>query len=81
VNVFQFYSGYPMKFIFICPDTGRPFDNDHFRIIEDRGISQDLNGNRKWDARVELLSPCPFCGKMHIFDVNELPCPFGEQND
>lgn len=70
-----------MKFIFICPEKGRLFDSDDFRIIEDNGVSVDERGNRKWDAKIEILAPCPFCGKMHIFDVNELACPFGETNN
>ena len=65
-----------MKFIFVCPEHNKIFESDHFRIIDDRGILTDASGNKTWDAKVELLSSCPFCGDKHIFDVNELVCPF-----
>ena len=65
-----------MKFIFICPKENKVFENDKFKIIEDQGISIDEFGNKIWDAKVELSSPCPFCGLRHVFYVSELPCPF-----
>jgi hypothetical protein len=65
-----------MKFIFVCPEHNTIFESDRFRIIDDRGVLIDGSGNKTWDAKVELLSSCPFCGKKHIFDVNELVCPF-----
>ena len=65
-----------MKFVFICPETSKTFESNEFKIIEDKGIILDDLGNKVWDAKVELSSPCPFCGKIHIFRVNELPCPF-----
>ena len=65
-----------MKFIFVCPEYNKIFETDRFRIIDDRGILTDGFGNKTWDAKVELLSSCPFCESKHIFDVNELVCPF-----
>ena len=65
-----------MKFTFVCQEHNKIFESDHFRIIDDQGILTDDSGNKIWNAKVELLSSCPFCGKKHIFDVNELVCPF-----
>ncbi len=65
-----------MKFIFVCPEYNRVFESDNFRVIDDRGIFTNESGNKTWNAKVELLSSCPFCGVKHIFDVNELACPF-----
>nr|HID60137.1 hypothetical protein [Desulfobacterales bacterium] len=65
-----------MKFVFICPKTNKVFESDEFRIIEDRGITLDKFGNKIWDAKVELYSACPFCGKRHLFHVKDLTCPF-----
>ena len=65
-----------MKFIFVCPENNNVFESNEFKIIEDNGVKVDETGNKIWDAQVELVSSCPFCGKTHIFHVNELACPF-----
>ena len=65
-----------MKFIFVCPEHNMSFETDNFRIIDDRGIFTDDCGNKTWNAKVDVLSSCPFCDVKHIFDVNELVCPF-----
>jgi len=43
-----------------------------FQLIENRGIAE----NKFLDAKIEWASPCPYCGKYHVFHVNELTCPF-----
>ncbi|GBC62403.1 hypothetical protein DENIS_3375 [Desulfonema ishimotonii] len=65
-----------MKFIFSCPETGQIFETDAFKMIENKGITEDESGNRVLDAKVELETPCPFCGKQHVFHASELLCPF-----
>lgn len=65
-----------MEFYFVCPETQRIFTSDQFHIIEDRGVRTTVSGRKIWDAKAELLTPCPFCGKIHIFTVDELVCPF-----
>lgn len=65
-----------MKFTFICPKTGKIIHTENFRIIEDHGIKIDSKGNRFMDAEVKLDDPCPYCGKHHVYPVNELACPF-----
>ncbi len=65
-----------MKFLFVCPEKDRSFETDDFRIIENRGAAEDEKGEKYLDAKAELFSPCPFCGKFHIFHVRELACPF-----
>ena len=65
-----------MKFVFVCPEKNKVFESDEFKVIENRGITLNESGNKTWDAKVELLLPCPFCGKRHVFHVNELACPF-----
>jgi len=64
-----------MKFTFVCHETNETFQSSDFGIIEDKGVSIDDSGNKVWDAKVELTLACPFCGKRHVFDVSELPCP------
>jgi hypothetical protein len=66
----NFCRGNQVKFIFVCPES------DEFKIIEDNGVKLDETGNKIWDAKVELVSSCPFCVKTHIFHANELACPF-----
>ncbi len=70
-----------MKFIFACPENNRIFETDRFNIIEDRGITKDKSGNKFWDAKVKIVSSCPVCGKIHVFHVNELMCPFTPKKD
>jgi len=65
-----------MKFVFICPEKNKTFESMDFKVIENRGIITDKTGSRQLDAKVELASSCPHCGKRHIFHVNELTCPF-----
>ncbi len=65
-----------MKLIFVCPDNNKAFETDGFIVIEDKGVKIGETGDRIWDARVELTLACPFCGRRHVFDVNELACPF-----
>ena len=73
--------GCRMKFIFTCPKDGRSFDSDDFKITEDHGVTVDEHNRKRWNAKVELLFPCPFCSRMHVFDVNELACSFGKPSD
>ena len=70
-----------MKFIFTCPITHQAFETDAFRILEDKGIRTDASGHRIWDARIELLDPCPVCGAVHRYNPEDLPCPFNSPPD
>lgn len=65
-----------MEFIFICPETNEVFESVNFSITDNKGVQTDENGNRFLDARVKLNDPCPFCGKYHTYQANELACPF-----
>lgn len=65
-----------MAFIFICPEACRVFESDDFRVIENRGVAVDADGNKRLDARVRLNSPCPHCGGIHEYLADELVCPF-----
>jgi len=65
-----------MKLIFVCPEHNKIFESDCFRFIDDQGIFSNGSGNKTWAAKIQFLFSCPFCGSKHIFDVNELTCPF-----
>ena len=65
-----------MKLVFVCPENNKPFETDEFKVIEDKGVKIDDSGNKVWDAKVELTSVCPLCGKGHVYRASELPCPF-----
>lgn len=65
-----------MRLIFVCPENQETFETDHFNIIEDKGIKITETGQRVWDAKVALASACPCCGKIHEYQVSELPCPW-----
>jgi hypothetical protein len=65
-----------MKLVFVCPNTHKAFETDHFNIIQDNGVKTAETGQRVWDAKVELASACPFCGKFHEYQASELPCPW-----
>jgi len=65
-----------MKFTFSCPEKHQSFETDAYRIIEDKGIKTDKSGNKLWDAKVELITGCPFCGTRHVFAASEVACPF-----
>ncbi len=70
-----------MKFVFVCPEQNEIFEADDFEMIENRGIVTDKAGNKALDAKIALFSPCPFCGKRHIFHVSEMMCPFAGNKD
>jgi len=65
-----------MKFIFVCPIKNEVFESSDFKIKDYRGIRTDESGNKTLDAKVALNEPCPFCGKRHVYHVDELSCPF-----
>ena len=65
-----------MEFLFVCPEENRSFESADFRIVDNRGVTTDLAGNRMLDAKVALNRPCPFCGRLHVFRAAELSCPF-----
>jgi len=65
-----------MNLVFVCPENHKTFETDHFNIIQDNGVKMTETGQRVWDAKVELVSGCPFCGKIHEYQVSDLPCPF-----
>lgn len=70
-----------MKLIFACPDLNKTFESAHFRVVNNKGVACDDAGNRFLDAEVVLDTPCPFCGKMHIYPAGELSCPFGGSSE
>ncbi len=65
-----------MKLIFTCPETHNVFESDAFRIIGDEGVRVDPSGERFWEAQVELMAPCPLCGRTHVSAARDLACPF-----
>jgi len=67
-----------MEFIFVCPTCNKVFECSDFRILENRGVITDEDGNKSLDAKVALNQPCPFCGRKHVYHVSELTCPFAK---
>lgn len=65
-----------MDFVFICPEKNDVFYSNNFKIIDNKGVKTDADGNKFLDAKVVLTEPCPFCGKKHVYHANELSCPF-----
>lgn len=65
-----------MNLIFTCPKSGWEFESGDFRVVENRGVVVDGEGNRRLDARVRLNSPCPHCGGIHEYEADRLACPF-----
>ena len=65
-----------MDFVFVCPNRDTVFKSDNFRIIENNGVKTDDDGNKTLDAKVVLNEPCPFCGQHHVYQAQELLCPF-----
>jgi len=65
-----------MKLLFVCPNKNETFESTSFRIIENRGVTTDRDGNKILDAKVALDEPCPFCGQKHEYCASELSCPF-----
>lgn len=70
-----------MKFVFVCPERNAVFESADFRIVDNRGVVADADGNRQLDARVVLNEPCPFCGRRHAYHASELACPFTGGHD
>ena len=65
-----------MEFIFVCSKHNKPFESADFTIEENKGVVTDESGNKTLDARVVLITPCPFCGEKHTYHSSELVCPF-----
>ncbi len=65
-----------MKFIFVCLEKEKVFESASFKIISNKGIALDMQGNKVLDAKVTLNKPCPFCGIKHVYHARELSCPF-----
>lgn len=66
-----------MELVFTCPQTQQVFRTDDYRIVEDRGFTVDGAGRRRLLMKVAAGPPCPFCGGRHVYDAEELACPFG----
>ena len=66
-----------MELVFVCPGTQNVFKSGDFEMTDNNGVITDEDGNRTLDAKVALNRPCPFCGRKHVYLVNELACPFG----
>lgn len=64
-----------MKLMFICPTHNRVFESGSFHITENNGVVTDKNGNKTLDVKVGVDEPCPFCGELHVFRAEQLPCP------
>ncbi|RJP77344.1 MAG: hypothetical protein C4522_15625 [Desulfobacteraceae bacterium] len=64
-----------MELIFTCPETSQVFYTGNFEVIDNHGIKTDTAGNKILEAKVALVDPCPFCGRMHVYHANELACP------
>jgi Fe2+ or Zn2+ uptake regulation protein len=67
---------YTMKFSFVCPESGELFESANFKVVDNRGVKLDEFGHKVLDARVEMMGPCPRCGKQHTYHARELMCPF-----
>jgi len=65
-----------VNFIFACPNKNEVFESADFKILDNRGVATDNTGNKTLDAKVVLDEPCPFCGQKHVYQANELSCPF-----
>jgi hypothetical protein len=64
-----------MKLVFTCALKEWVFRSDEYRVIEHRGVSVDAAGRKRLDMQVQLSTPCPFCGELHIYAADELACP------
>lgn len=69
-----------MELIFVCPKTNKVFKSADYTILDNKGVKKDESGNKILDAKVEPVAPCPFCGKHHVYQACELPCPFTIKN-
>lgn len=70
-----------MKLVFTCESSRQVFQSDGYRIVENRGITVDAAGRKRLDMQVQLSTPCPFCGELHIYPADELPCPLAGTRD
>ncbi len=68
-----------MKFLFTCPQTGKPFETDRYRVVNNHGVGMHANGRKYLDASVKLDCACPFCNQFHQFHASELSCPFSDE--
>jgi hypothetical protein len=65
-----------MKSLFVCLEENRFFESADSKIVDNRGVTTDLAGNRTLDVKVVHNRPFPFRGRLHVFRAADLPCPF-----
>jgi hypothetical protein len=65
-----------MNLIFVCPRRQKTFDSAAYRIVDNKGVVVDEQGNKTLDAKVAINDPCPFCGEKHVYAAGELACPY-----
>jgi hypothetical protein len=63
-----------MQLLFLCPQTGREFRTDRWRV-EGSMATIVRNGQKALDGRV--LADCPCCGEVHAYEPDRLSCPLG----
>jgi len=66
-----------VKLVFVCPQHNAAFETDDYRVLDNKGVVLDGDGNKILDAKVALNAPCPFCGAQHVYPASELSCPLG----
>ncbi len=64
-----------MQLVFVCPQTGQSFNSKNYAILDNQGVAFDENGRKTLNARVQMTEPCPFCGRIHVYQADELACP------
>lgn len=66
-----------MKLYFTCPVKNELFDSQHYSLVD--GYSVVEGDERKLTGMVQLEEPCPCCGQMHLFNVDEVMCSYGRK--
>ncbi len=65
-----------MKLYFTCPKENELFASEHYSLVD--GFSVVDGEERKLDGMVQLDVPCPHCGELHLFKVEEVMCSYGK---
>ncbi|PHR28517.1 MAG: hypothetical protein COA36_06475 [Desulfotalea sp.] len=71
-----------MELYFTCPVTLKVFASENYSLEEGHSVVEVPGHGRELKGQVVLTQPCPLCGTIHRYEVEDIICPFtGDTNE
>lgn len=70
-----------MELFFTCPVSDKEYTTDKYTLLAGHKIVTAGHDQKKLKGRVAVDSPCPHCGKMHTYSIDEILCPLDKEKN